>query len=90
MDSLAFLERGGRGEPLPVYVLHGDEDFLKRRVEEASRYIDLDQLAISPKCGFSMGVFADKDRSIQLEQEKLGLVVAAADAIWGSHGAVHA
>jgi DNA polymerase-3 subunit delta len=37
MDSLAFLERGGRGEPLPVYVLHGDEDFLKRRVVAALR-----------------------------------------------------
>jgi DNA polymerase-3 subunit delta len=37
MDSLAFLERGGRGEPLPIYVLHGDEDFLKRRVVVALR-----------------------------------------------------
>ena len=30
MDSLAFLERPLRGEPRPVYVLYGDEDFLKR------------------------------------------------------------
>jgi DNA polymerase-3 subunit delta len=37
MDSLAFLERGPRGTPLPVYVLHGDEDFLKRRVLAALR-----------------------------------------------------
>ena len=32
MDSLAFLEKPGKGDPQPVYVLHGDEDFLKRRV----------------------------------------------------------
>jgi methionine synthase II (cobalamin-independent) len=62
--------------------------FLESRIEEASRYIDIDQLAISPKCGFSTGVFEDKDRSINLQWEKLALVVTAADAIWGSHGAV--
>ena len=32
MDSLAFLERKPEKEPRPVYVLHGDERFLKRRV----------------------------------------------------------
>jgi DNA polymerase-3 subunit delta len=32
MDSLAFLEATGTPNPHPVYVLHGDEDFLKRRV----------------------------------------------------------
>ena len=65
-------------------------DFLKRRVEDASRYIDGDQLAISPKCGFSVGIFEDKERSIRLEQDKLALTVAAADEIWGSHGPMRA
>jgi DNA polymerase-3 subunit delta len=37
MDSLAFLERATRSRPLPIYVLHGDEDFLKRRVLERLR-----------------------------------------------------
>jgi DNA polymerase-3 subunit delta len=37
MDSLAFLEKAGRHEPQPVYVLHGDEDFLKRQVLSAVR-----------------------------------------------------
>jgi DNA polymerase-3 subunit delta len=37
MDSLAFLERGSRNRLQPIYVLHGDEDFLKRRVLEALR-----------------------------------------------------
>src|SRR5262245_1125338 len=37
MDSLTFLERAPKGEPRPVYVLHGDEDFLKRQVLAALR-----------------------------------------------------
>jgi DNA polymerase-3 subunit delta len=32
MDALAFLERSRRGKPLPLYVVSGDEDFLKRQV----------------------------------------------------------
>jgi DNA polymerase-3 subunit delta len=35
MDSLAFLERPRKGEPQPIYVLTGDEDFLKRQVVRA-------------------------------------------------------
>ncbi len=38
MDSLAFLERAGRLSIQPVYVVAGDEDFLKRRVLEALRH----------------------------------------------------
>ncbi|HZT79493.1 MAG TPA: DNA polymerase III subunit delta [Gemmataceae bacterium] len=41
MDSLTFLERGGRTKPLPVYVLPGDEDFLKRRVLAALKALVL-------------------------------------------------
>src|SRR5437867_3741329 len=37
MDGLAFLERAGRGQPKPVYVLTGDEDFVKRQVLAALR-----------------------------------------------------
>jgi DNA polymerase-3 subunit delta len=37
MDSHTFLEREAKGEPRPVYVLHGDEDFLKRQVQTALR-----------------------------------------------------
>jgi DNA polymerase-3 subunit delta len=35
MDSLTFLERPPKGKPQPLYVLHGDEDFLKRRALDA-------------------------------------------------------
>lgn len=32
MDSLTFLEKPAKGDPLPIYVLAGDQDFLKRQV----------------------------------------------------------
>jgi DNA polymerase-3 subunit delta len=37
MDSLTFLERAARSQPQPLYVVHGDEDFLKRLVLKAIR-----------------------------------------------------
>jgi DNA polymerase-3 subunit delta len=37
MDSLAFLDRPPKGKPQPIYVLPGDEDFLKRQVVQALR-----------------------------------------------------
>ncbi len=55
MDSLIFLERPPKGKPQPLYVLHGDEDFLKRRVLEVLRAFvlgkDGDDLAVSTHPG---------------------------------------
>ena len=42
MDSLAFLERAGKGKVQPIYVLHGDEEFLKRQVLRALRTLVLE------------------------------------------------
>jgi 5-methyltetrahydropteroyltriglutamate--homocysteine methyltransferase len=56
-------------------------DMLKRRVNEATRYIDLDRLAISPQCGFASTV-AGNPLAEHDERAKLALVVEAADAIW--------
>jgi 5-methyltetrahydropteroyltriglutamate--homocysteine methyltransferase len=55
---------------------------LKRRAEEATRYIDLDRLAISPQCGFASTV-AGNPLSDADERAKLALVVEAAKVIWG-------
>ncbi|HLJ97448.1 MAG TPA: DNA polymerase III subunit delta [Gemmataceae bacterium] len=41
MDSLAFLKHVDRRKPLPVYVVHGDEEFLKRQVLAALRGVVL-------------------------------------------------
>jgi 5-methyltetrahydropteroyltriglutamate--homocysteine methyltransferase len=57
-------------------------DDLKRRVDEASRYVDGESLAISPQCGFastSGGNLLTRDE----QEAKLELVATAAQAIWG-------
>ena len=61
-------------------VLEGIEA-LKRRVGEATQYIDLDQLAISPQCGFASTVAGNPVTEAD-ERAKLKLVVNAAKAIW--------
>ena len=58
------------------------KDLLKRRIEEASKYVDVDQLCISPQCGFSSTEEGNK-LSIEEEAAKLRLVVEVADEVWG-------
>ena len=58
------------------------KDDLKRRIEEASRYAPLDQLCLSPQCGFSSTV--DGNALTYDEQvAKLALIVEVADEVWG-------
>ena len=55
---------------------------LKRRIDEAARYIDADRLAISPQCGFASVV---EGNLITPEDQfaKLRLVVETAQELWG-------
>ncbi len=54
-----------------------DKDALKRRIEEAARYVDIDQLCLSPQCGFSSTVEGnDLTRDDQIA--KLRLIVETA------------
>jgi 5-methyltetrahydropteroyltriglutamate--homocysteine methyltransferase len=57
-------------------------DTLKRRTEEATQYIDLDRLAISPQCGFASTVAGNPVTEAD-ERRKLEREVEAAQAIWG-------
>jgi 5-methyltetrahydropteroyltriglutamate--homocysteine methyltransferase len=59
-----------------------DKDMLKRRIEDASRYVDLDQLCLSPQCGFSSTEEGNK-LTIDEEVAKLRLVVEVAAEVWG-------
>jgi 5-methyltetrahydropteroyltriglutamate--homocysteine methyltransferase len=59
------------------------KDELKRRIEEASRYTPVDQLALSPQCGFSSGIGGNA-MMVDNEIEKLKLVVETAREVWGS------
>jgi 5-methyltetrahydropteroyltriglutamate--homocysteine methyltransferase len=57
-------------------------ELLKRRAEEAARYIDGDRLALSPQCGFASTVGGNPMSEADM-RAKLALVVTAARAIWG-------
>jgi 5-methyltetrahydropteroyltriglutamate--homocysteine methyltransferase len=57
-------------------------DELRRRAEEAARYIDASRLAISPQCGFASSIGGNPVTEAD-ERAKLGLCVEAARAIWG-------
>jgi 5-methyltetrahydropteroyltriglutamate--homocysteine methyltransferase len=58
------------------------KDMLKRRIEEAARYVDIDQLALSPQCGFASST--EGNRLSEEEQfAKLRLVVEVANEVWG-------
>jgi len=59
------------------------KDELKRRIEEASQYVDLDQLCLSPQCGFS-STSEGNDLSYEQQVAKLRLIVETADEVWGS------
>ncbi len=57
-------------------------DALKRRIEEAAKFIPLDQLAISPQCGFASDVVGNL-LSADDQKRKLERVVETARAVWG-------
>ncbi|HSE90484.1 MAG TPA: 5-methyltetrahydropteroyltriglutamate--homocysteine S-methyltransferase, partial [Candidatus Binatia bacterium] len=57
-------------------------DDLKRRIDEASRYAPLEQLALSPQCGFSSTVLGN-NITVDAEIAKLSRVVRVAREVWG-------
>ena len=59
------------------------KDDLKRRIEEAAKYAPLDQLALSPQCGFSSTVHGN-NIAVEAQRNKLRLVVETAQEVWGS------
>jgi 5-methyltetrahydropteroyltriglutamate--homocysteine methyltransferase len=58
------------------------KDMLKRRIEEAARYVPLEQLCLSPQCGFSSTVDGNQ-LTVDEEKAKLSLVVEVAREVWG-------
>ena len=59
------------------------KDALRARVEDATRFVDLDRLAISPQCGFA-SVDTGNPVTPEVQASKLQLVVELAQEIWGS------
>ena len=58
-------------------------DDLKRRIDEASRYVALDRLSLSPQCGFSPG-YSGHPLTHDDQKRKLELIVNVARDVWGS------
>jgi 5-methyltetrahydropteroyltriglutamate--homocysteine methyltransferase len=84
-EPLRFVPKGKQVVLGLVTTKRGElesKDELKRRVEEASRYVPLDQLCLSPQCGFSSTV---EGNLVTHEQQvaKLRLIVETAEEIWG-------
>jgi 5-methyltetrahydropteroyltriglutamate--homocysteine methyltransferase len=61
------------------------KDELKRRIEEASRYVPVEQLCLSPQCGFA-STMEGNDLSHEQQVAKLRRVVEVAEEIWGPPG----
>jgi 5-methyltetrahydropteroyltriglutamate--homocysteine methyltransferase len=59
-----------------------DPDLLKRRIEEASQFVNPDQLCLSGQCGFSSTEEGNK-LTIDEEKAKLELIVNVAGEVWG-------
>jgi 5-methyltetrahydropteroyltriglutamate--homocysteine methyltransferase len=59
-----------------------DRDALKRRIEDAAKYAPLEQLALSPQCGFASSAEGN-DISWDNQRRKLELVIGVARDVWG-------
>lgn len=55
---------------------------LQLRIREAARYFPLEQLALSPQCGFASSILGN-EISAQAQKSKLELVVDVANQVWG-------
>ena len=84
-EPLRYLPKGKHVVLGVVTSKRGDlesKDFIKRRVEEAAKYTDIDQLCLSAQCGFS-STSEGNDLTEQQQWDKLRLIVEVADEIWG-------
>jgi len=59
-----------------------DKDALKRRIDEAAQYAPMEQLALSPQCGFSSTVHGN-NIAVEDQRNKLRLVIETAREVWG-------
>lgn len=85
-DALRFIPEGKRAAIGIISTKHPEvepADALKRRIEEASRSLDLDQLCLCPQCGFSSNV-GTGNFPLDAVERKLARLVEVANAVWGS------
>jgi 5-methyltetrahydropteroyltriglutamate--homocysteine methyltransferase len=85
-EPLRFVPRGEKRVVLGLVTSKRaaleDKDDLKRRIDEAAKYVPLEQLCLSPQCGFSSTVEGNA-LTIAEETAKLRLVVETVREVWG-------
>lgn len=85
-EPLRFLPKGKQVAVLGLITSKSGtlekKDDVKRRIDEATKYVDLDQLALSPQCGFA----STEEGNVLTEDQqwrKLAMIREIADEVWG-------
>jgi 5-methyltetrahydropteroyltriglutamate--homocysteine methyltransferase len=85
-EPLRYVPKGDKKIVLGLLTTKSGEmesrDELKQRIEEASKFVDISQLCLSPQCGFSSNAIGNII-SEQEQFDKLGMIVDLATEIWG-------
>jgi len=85
-EPLRFVPKGNKVIVLGLVTTKRSDveskDELKRRIDEASKYVDLDQLALSPQCGFSSNAIGNLV-TVDDERAKFALIREVAEEVWG-------
>ena len=85
-EPLRFVPKGGPTVVLGLITTKTgapeDADALVARIEEAARFVDIGQLAISPQCGFASGIGGNA-LSEDEQCRKLEVMLAVAERVWG-------
>ena len=64
-----------------AFHVSANEGFLKKRIDEAARFVPAEQLCLSPQCGFASS--ARSGLPMDLVERKLARIVEVADQVWG-------
>ena len=87
-EPLRFLPKGDKIVVLGLVTSKTgtleQKDDVKRRIEEAAKYAPMEQLALSPQCGFSSTVHGN-NIAVEDQRNKLRLVVETAREMWGEN-----
>ena len=85
-EPLRFIPKGNKIVVLGVVTSKSgkleSKDSIKRRIDAATKYVALDQLALSPQCGFA----STEEGNVLAEDEqwaKLRMIVELAEEVWG-------
>jgi 5-methyltetrahydropteroyltriglutamate--homocysteine methyltransferase len=85
-EPLRFVPKGKKSVVLGLVTSKSgtleSKDSIKRRIDEATKYVALDQLCLSPQCGFA----STEEGNVLAEDEqwaKLRMIVELADEVWG-------